>query len=282
MGVGLTDATIPIRHECAYRLGARLSCGFSFRAISKTGMAWRGLDVCERGYVLVYIVKGHGEYYDANGNKFEIRPGTLYQRFPGVVHSNIFHPDEDFYECFVVLPPQVFELLLASNAISLKRPGLQLGLDHAIYLRFAEVFRDLKRCPENELHLALARMHRFAAELVSMHGEDAFLKKACSILERDLTGRMEMVDVAGEMGMGYSAFRQQFSRKYGKSPGEYRLRRKIEMAQMLLASQDVQVKDVAARMGYPDIYTFSKQFKRHAGMNPSQFIKARRYGLTSG
>lgn len=282
-GCGVNAVGIDVRHESVFRMGLRLCCGFAFHALVGFGRELRQIDILEGRYVLVYLIKGHGEYHDVNGSRFELKAGSLFQRFPGVRHSTVFQPDEDHFECFAVLPRQIGEILLEGNAASLKRPVLDMGLDRSVYLRFDEVFRDLKSCPETELPFALSRTHRFAVELLSVQKrDDGFLKRACQVLERDIAGRLDLADAARELGMGYSSFRQLFSKSCGMPPGEYRLRRKIEMAQSLLAAQGAKVRAVAKMAGYPDIYSFSKQFKLYTGLTPSQFMKARRSGLGQG
>ena len=244
---------------------------------------WGARDVVDRCYILVYIVRGHGRYEDVNGNSVEIRPGVLYQRFPGVRHSNVFQPVSDFFEAYMVLPRQIFELLLESKAVSLKRPCLDIGLRQGVYDRFEGFLSELRGCGESRLHLTLASMHGFAAELLSPDMDleamaDSFGEEACAILGLRLDRRLSMPGVARKMGLGYSKFRQLFLARLGCSPGEYRIRRRLELAQSMLASQGVSIKEAAKAVGYPDVHSFSKQFKGHAGLTPGQFVKVRRTG----
>lgn len=56
------------------------------------------------------------------------------------------------------------------------------------------------------------------------------------------------------------------------SPQQYRLRCKIENAEQLL-SMGHQCSEVADLLGYPDLYTFSHQFKLLTGMTPKEYRK---------
>ena len=71
--------------------------------------------------------------------------------------------------------------------------------------------------------------------------------------------------------MTYPNFRRLFTLLLGTSPAEYRIRRRIEKIQSLLKSSDLPLKEIAATFGYADIYTFSRQFSRYAGMPPGEF-----------
>ena len=261
-------------------MGSDLGCGLNFISRSRMSGQFGHRDIVERSYILVYMLKGRGRYCDANGNICEIKPGTLYQRFPGVRHESIFEPGEDFFECYVVMPRQIFELLLGSGAISLKRPCLDIGIRQDAYAGFESFLKELKDQDERRLHLTVASMHKFAAELLSLaeseERPDAFIKNACALLEESPTVKLHMPSVARKLGMSYSKFRQQFLRRSGISPGEYRIKRRMELAQRLLASEDLTIKEVARETGHPDVYSFSKQFKNYAGQTPGMFMKARR------
>ena len=48
---------------------------------------------------------------------------------------------------------------------------------------------------------------------------------------------------------------------------------RAEHAQSLLLNHNLRISEVAARVGYTDIYHFSKLFKKHLGTSPSDFRK---------
>jgi YesN/AraC family two-component response regulator len=45
----------------------------------------------------------------------------------------------------------------------------------------------------------------------------------------------------------------------------------MEKAKMLLKTTDIYVNEVGVRVGYPDIFHFSKAFKKYAGYSPVEF-----------
>lgn len=272
------------RNERVFRLGASLGCGISRRSRREMTGSWGRRDIVDRCYILVYIVAGRGRYEDARGNVLAIGPGTLYQRFPGLRHSSVFEASEDFCECYLILPPQIHDLMLAAGAISPRRPGCDIGVDGEVCGRFERALRRLKECGDAELPVVLAEMHLFAAELLERGGSgggreaDAFVEKARELLARDASGRRSLEAVARSLGMSYSKFRQDFRERCGVSPGEFRQAKRLERAQALLAEAGARIKDVAGALGYPDVYSFSKQFKRHTGFTPGAFARARRVG----
>ena len=55
---------------------------------------------------------------------------------------------------------------------------------------------------------------------------------------------------------------------------EYKLKIKVEQAQVILKSGDRNIKQIAARLGYANTESFIRQFKKITGCLPSSFRKA--------
>ncbi|TAF32148.1 MAG: helix-turn-helix domain-containing protein [Cytophagales bacterium] len=79
--------------------------------------------------------------------------------------------------------------------------------------------------------------------------------------------------VAKEAAMSQYHFFRLFRNVYGQSPYQYINQKKFERAFSLLISGHYSVSEVATSVGFSDIYVFSKAFKKHFGMSPSQKIK---------
>lgn len=73
--------------------------------------------------------------------------------------------------------------------------------------------------------------------------------------------------------LSYSHLKRLFVARYGLPPKKYIIRLKLNYACDLLRSELYSVTEVADMCGFRDIYFFSKQFKDHIGISPSQFIK---------
>jgi AraC-like DNA-binding protein len=64
-----------------------------------------------------------------------------------------------------------------------------------------------------------------------------------------------------------------FKKYLGKTPLQYIIRKKIDMAKILLFKSDMTIQDVAARCGYEDPNYFGKIFKKHEGMTAAEYRK---------
>jgi len=97
------------------------------------------------------------------------------------------------------------------------------------------------------------------------------IESACVALSRDLDKRLDTATLAASYGLSYERFRKIFRERTGISPGEYRIRRRIDRARVLIAQDRLSNKEVAYQLGYADPFTFSKQFKQVVGVSPELF-----------
>ena len=70
-------------------------------------------------------------------------------------------------------------------------------------------------------------------------------------------------------------FIKKFKAWSGQSPIQYFIHMKIQRACYLLDSTAMSVKEVAATLGYDDMYYFSRLFKKVLGIAPSDYRRHR-------
>lgn len=83
--------------------------------------------------------------------------------------------------------------------------------------------------------------------------------------------KLDVHEFAEHFGMSVPALTDVLKRKFGKTPYQYYLAVKIEIAKKMLASSDAPVDDIAERLCFTDRTHFSKLFKRETGQSPSKF-----------
>jgi AraC family transcriptional regulator, arabinose operon regulatory protein len=68
-----------------------------------------------------------------------------------------------------------------------------------------------------------------------------------------------------------SHFRRLFNERLGCAPGRYLLLRRLERAAGLLRDTDESVRDIAAGLGFCDVYYFTRQFTRRFHLPPARY-----------
>lgn len=75
-------------------------------------------------------------------------------------------------------------------------------------------------------------------------------------------------DLARMAGLSADYFSRLFTKSYGMPPREWLLRQRLKHASGLLAETGERISQIALRLGYPDVYLFSRQFTAEFGHSP--------------
>lgn len=96
--------------------------------------------------------------------------------------------------------------------------------------------------------------------------EDA-LRKIASFSDEVTT----VETLAREACMSKDHFIRLFRRDLGQTPAQFIINEKMTKAKLMLASENMPVKEIAFSLGYYDLSYFHRQFKKHAFLTPNQY-----------
>ncbi|WP_318842588.1 AraC family transcriptional regulator [Paenibacillus massiliensis] len=78
-------------------------------------------------------------------------------------------------------------------------------------------------------------------------------------------------DIASSLNISSGYALEIFQKVYGISPRQYLSELKLHEAKQLIHQPDLSLSDIAALLGYSSLAHFSRQFKRWAGISPSEY-----------
>lgn len=81
--------------------------------------------------------------------------------------------------------------------------------------------------------------------------------------------------IADRCGVSLSTLRRRFRAATGTPIHEYALQNRVATARTLLGETDLPIKAVAERLGYSDVYFFTRQFRRMVGVPPATYRRSR-------
>lgn len=76
-----------------------------------------------------------------------------------------------------------------------------------------------------------------------------------------------------ELGYSYAHLCRQFSKTYGVSPIEYINSLRITRAKLLMRDTDLNISEIAYRVGFENPAYFSRLFRKQTGFSPKQYIQ---------
>lgn len=80
-------------------------------------------------------------------------------------------------------------------------------------------------------------------------------------------------DVALASNLSEFHFFRSFKQAFGTTTYQYILNKKLELARSMIRNKNAPLTEIASICNFPDLFTFSKAFKRRFGISPSQFQK---------
>ena len=117
-------------------------------------------------------------------------------------------------------------------------------------------------------------------ELELIARKDRRIAKAIAEVLRDLTVRPTRVEVAHAASLAPTYFSKRFRRIVGKSYTRWNMCMRIDFACELLTMTDRRVQQIARAVGYEDVTTFERAFRKVTGMCPTECRALRRAQTT--
>lgn len=97
------------------------------------------------------------------------------------------------------------------------------------------------------------------------------LIKALKYIQENIHKNISINDVANTACITNSYMARLFKQNFGVSPLHYINQKKIDKAQLLLLTDNCNIKELAYILGYNDHSYFIRLFKKHTGMTPQEY-----------
>lgn len=250
-----------------------LSCGF----IHHTRHLSQNENLVFKYYGALLLLSGEGTYIDKDGKSTRIYPGCFIQRLPYVRHSTITKEDGKWLEFFVCFGYETYRSLRHLGLLSAS-PVLFPGLTQALLDKCLQFYEHLSLASSEKLPYLLLEAQQLVFLINDMHRKQTVIPTSRSLLEqaRDLLGSGQIPDdscrgVAEYLGLGYENFRKLFRQEFHVPPHTYLIQKRLNTAKELLLDDTLSVREIASMTGYPDSFSFSKQFKKYTTLTPREF-----------
>ncbi|WP_150268852.1 AraC family transcriptional regulator [Paenibacillus tepidiphilus] len=102
-------------------------------------------------------------------------------------------------------------------------------------------------------------------------GETNYGERIIHYLKEHYREEIVFEDMAKEIGISYSYMRKIVYEMTGKSMIDYLNQVRIEKAKQLLVDSDLTIKQIAAEVGYYNVQSFNRFFRKYEGMPPSSY-----------
>lgn len=208
-----------------------------------------------------------------------IPAGSLVVLCPGMWHRYRAVREPNWTQYWVSFGGGYVEQLVRKGVFSAKEPLHQVGLDSGLLASYRRLFDRLGSSSPLGLQqlLAASVMEILGLGLATARArtdgelDESLVCQAKSVMEQSIEEPLDMQELAASLGIGYHPFRRMFKQVTGLAPYQYHLQLRIGRARQLLLQTELSIKDIACALKFNDSYHFSKVFKQHTGVSPTEW-----------
>ncbi|OAS23559.1 response regulator transcription factor [Paenibacillus oryzisoli] len=112
-------------------------------------------------------------------------------------------------------------------------------------------------------------------QLISEHANlgETVITVAESIVREHYSRDLQLAEVANRVSMNYSYFSKLFKERTGLTFTAYLTKFRMEEAQKLLKDPTLRINEISEKVGYGNLYHFSRAFKNYFGVSPKEHRK---------
>ncbi len=229
-------------------------------------------------YQINYITEGSG-LFETSTDQFKVVPGSILILQHGVWHRYKPDPNTGWNEHYIGFNGVFCSNFFKEVFFQSSRPVIYIGFQESMLKLFFEIIQHVKEERTGHQQLSAANTILMLSKILSVVRNQEFagktiertIQKACLYFRENLHTNINIENLAQELNVGYSYFRQMFRKYTGISPTQYHLSLRIQRAKDLLASTDNSFKEIADVLGFESYFYFSRIFKDKTGKSPMEF-----------
>ena len=211
------------------------------------------------GAGFVCFLSGKG-YFTLNGERGKIEKGTFIRFEKG-----------DDYELHVASPCSYVVSELGLITVGVKRSVILSDREMELLLRVEKAFSERNRFSILNVKSLLTEFFTEMLVRIENTSQSSVISDAVAFIQRNYTRAFSVEDVSFACHVSPSTLGKRFKERFGKSVMRYREELRVSQAKVMLKSGEFTATEIAEKLGYCDVYHFSKNFKLIAGVTPKQY-----------
>jgi AraC family L-rhamnose operon transcriptional activator RhaR/AraC family L-rhamnose operon regulatory protein RhaS len=236
-----------------------------------------------------HLVKGKESEKVSAGSVIIVPPDVEHGYMNGeslVVFNLLCRPEQLFSPILLNEFCETFPNASAENVSS--APVLHLSANSLLCLSeaFAALEIEMLKNRQNNLFSVCAKFHELIRMLINeaqniedeLNGSYPFAA-VISYMNRCYGQNVNIDQLCGMVNMSRRNFFRRFKQCIGTTPVEYLIGIRLRNAETLLINTDMSMSDIAFECGFCDSNFFSKQFRRHHKISPTEYRRLNKHRI---
>ncbi len=253
-----------------------------------------GTEVCESGhyygpavrdhFLIHYIHSGKGQFH-VGDRTYHLQTGQGFLICPDIITYYQADQKDPWHYSWVGFHGLKAENYLQRAGLTLEQPIFGCGSDNYIDHCFTKMNEAMTLRKAGKTRL-LGYLHLFLSQLIEQNSDDPhssqvvnrkelYVKKAIEYIVMNYSRKVSISKLSHSVGLDRSYLGSIFKEQMGISPQGFLIGFRISRACELMKNDMLTIGDVSRSVGYEDPLLFSKLFKKHIGLSPTDYRKSR-------
>jgi AraC-like DNA-binding protein len=223
-------------------------------------------------YVFEYVLTGEGTVIIDNRIKFKAKQNDVY--ILPKYYSHKFYPDnrKPWQKIFFIIDGIFAEQCIQNYNLKQKYLFHNSNIKEYFY-EMRNIFLSVNpRLNHIAAHIFLDIIQKLYDHALSSEkhiSRDVAAIK--DIIDNNLNENLDLNKICSRIRWSKSYMIRKFKEETGRTPYDYMLIKKIELAKKILTLTDFSIKEIAEKLKFADQYYFSGIFKKKVGVSPKKF-----------
>ncbi len=227
-------------------------------------------------YLIIYNLSGEIEVW-FNYNRIYAESGSVIIIPPGACHKFTYFNKENcqYYWCHF---SGATAIAIADRIIENHGRIFNIGCYNNVAKLFGEIYKSLVNHSEdvtnNLLYTLLFSINAFTEKTVSADGDVSDILKAIIYIQNNYNKDITVEELCSMCNISKYNFMRKFKAVTGSPVHKFIIDYRMMQAKKLLSNSELNVKEIALQVGFEDNMYFSRAFKKHFGMSPTEYKNA--------
>ncbi len=230
-------------------------------------------------YVFEYVISGSG-HIEYSGEVIDVHAGTFYYIKKGADVVYYADTDEPYEKIWMnldgILVDRLTDLFMLGEVyaeeVNVMRLFLEIHdrLEHMTSEGASEIYKQIS-CLLYEMLVEVRKSEFFP----DTQDKNALDERIRAYIDSNIYSDISLDIMAEHFGITKMHIIRVFKRKFGITPMQYLIEKKISVAKNLLCGTVMPIKEIASLLRYSNTQHFSSSFKNATGVTPNKYRQAK-------
>jgi len=235
-------------------------------------------------YLFHYIMSGKGKvyYFDDEGTckTLLVKGGEGFMIWPGQIARYIADEHDPWTYTWVGFAGLKAQGVVAQSGLTTTHPvytARSLEEDTLLKEKFLSIVDSINRPPIEligNFYLLFSMLIEASAARKKPPGDSLrafYVNEAINYMEQHYQEKITIDDIAAYCSLNRSYLGKIFNNELKTSPQDFLIRYRVSKACELMKTTDINIGDICGMVGYPNLFTFSRAFKKVIGESPREW-----------